>query len=74
MRSTENEKAIPSPASAEAIAQGCTCPVEVNRAGRGIDPATSGPRRREVDAELRCFRFAVDCRLHGHGEWLMNLD
>ena len=50
----------PNPGSAEAIAQGCTCPVLDNSHGRGV--VLDG------DTGQRLFWHSADCPLHGMNE------
>lgn len=49
------EHDVPNPGTKEAIDQGCTCPVEDNHHGKGVDGG---------DGE-RHFWYNADCPLHG---------
>ena len=50
---------IPDPGTQEAIAMGCTCPVEDNNHGKGY---TTGP-----DGEV-LFVYSHDCPVHNYGK------
>jgi hypothetical protein len=49
----------PTPGSPRAVEAGCTCPVEDNANGEGIETRDG-----------RVFVFRVDCPIHGEGGWL----
>lgn len=56
---------VPTPGSAEAVAQGCRCPVIDNARGKGLG---GGEVRHPSGRPM--FVYDADCPLHGGGDWL----